>query len=65
MKEKENKTKESQIRATKAYEKRKGITTIACKVTNEQKEQIEKHYKNNGYKSMNEYLLALIDNDML
>lgn len=60
----ENKTKASQIKASVEYDKRKGIITIACKVTKDKKEIIEKHYKSKGYKSMNEYLLALIDNDI-
>lgn len=60
----ENKTKASQIKAVNEYQKRKGIVTIACKVTKNKKEIIEKHYKNKGYKSMNEYLLALINNDI-
>ena len=60
----ENKTKASQIKASVEYDKRKGIITIACKVTKDKKKIIEKHYKNKGYKSMNEYLLALIDNDI-
>lgn len=60
----ENKTKASQIKAVNEYQKRKGIVTIACKVTKDKKEIIEKYYKNKGYKSMNEYLLALINNDI-
>ena len=64
MDKKENKTKDSQIKASVNYDKRKGNTTIACKVTKEYKEQIEKHLKNKGYNSMNEYLLSLIENDI-
>lgn len=64
MSEKENKTKASQIKASVDYDKRKGNVTIACKVNREYKEQIEKHASNNGYKSINAYLLALIENDM-
>ncbi len=60
----ENKTKASQIKASVEYDKRKDIITIACKVTKDKKEIIEKHYKNKGYKSMSEYLFALIDNDI-
>lgn len=59
----ENKTKASQIKASVEYDKRKGIVTIACKVTRIQKENIEKHYKNKGCKSMNEYLLSLLKKD--
>ena len=35
MDKKENKTKDSQIKASVNYDKRKGNTTIAFKVTNE------------------------------
>lgn len=62
--EKENKTSASQIKASVEYDKRKGLTTIACKVNKEYKSQIEKHYKEKGYKSFNEYLLTLIEIDM-
>ena len=62
--EKENKTSASQIKASVEYDKRKGLTTIACKVKKEYKAQIEKHYKGKGYKSFNEYLLALIEMDI-
>ena len=62
--EKENKTSASQIKASVEYDKRKGLTTIACKVNKEYKAQIEKHYKEKGYKSFNEYLLALIEMDI-
>lgn len=65
MDKKENKTKESQIKATRDYDERKGNITIACKVTKDYKKGIEQHYKNKGYKSMNEYLLSLIESDML
>lgn len=59
----ENKTKASQIKASVEYDKKRGIITIACKVTKIQKENIEKHYKNKGCRSMNEYLLSLLKND--
>lgn len=65
MDKKENKTKDSQIKASRDYDKRKGIITIACKVTKNYKSEIENHYKSKGYSSMNEYLLALIESDML
>ena len=60
-----NKTKDSQIKAARDYDERKGNITIACKVTRIYKAEIEKHYKIKGYSSMNEYLLALIKSDML
>ena len=62
--EKENKTSASQIKASVEYDKRKGNTTIACKVNKEYKSQIEKHYKEKGYKSFNEYIIALVKKDM-
>ena len=62
--EKENKTSASQIKASVEYDKRKGLTTIACKVNKEYKTQIEKHYKEKGYKSYNEYIISLVDADM-
>ncbi len=62
--EKENKTKTSQIKAVMEYDKRKGNTTITCKVKKEYKEKIEMYAKKKGYKSINAYLLALIENDM-
>lgn len=65
MDKKENKTKESQIKASRDYDERKGNITIACKVTKDYKKEIEKHYRAKGYKSMNEYLLALIKSDVL
>lgn len=65
MNKKENKTKDSQIKAVVNYDKRKGNTTIACKVTTEYKTEIERHFREKGYRSFNEYLLALIESDML
>ena len=65
MDKKENKTKDSQIKAVVNYDKRKGNTTIACEVTTEYKTEIEKHFREKGYRSFNEYLLALIESDML
>ena len=43
-----------------AYKNRKWRPNIFI----DKREVIEKHYKSNGYKSMNEYLLALIEKDM-
>lgn len=33
-------------------------------IDKERQEDIEKHFKNKGYKSFNEYVIALIDDDM-
>lgn len=33
-------------------------------IDKERQEQIEKHFKDKGYKSFNEYMIALIDEDM-
>ena len=65
MDKKENKTKDSQIKASRNYDERKGNVTIACKVTKDYKKEIEQYYKSKGFKSMNEYLLSLIESDML
>lgn len=60
----ENKTKDSQIKATREYDKRKGLVTIACKITQDFKSEIETHAKSKGYKSINAYLIDLIQADM-
>lgn len=64
MDKKENKTRESQIRATMNYDKRKGLVTISCKISKDHREEIEKHYLDQGYRSMNEYIISLISQDM-
>ena len=33
-------------------------------IDRERKEDIEKHFKNKGYKTFNEYVIALINEDM-
>ena len=33
-------------------------------IDKERQEDIEKHFKSKGYKSFNEYVIALIDDDM-
>lgn len=60
----ENKTKDSQIKATREYDKRKGLVTIACKISQDFKKDIEIHIKSKGYKSINAYLIDLIKSDM-
>lgn len=45
-----------------AYKNRKWRPNIF--IDADKREVIEKHYKSNGYKSMNEYLLALIEKDI-
>ena len=37
---------------------------IACTVSNEVYEDIKKHSENKGYKSINSFLIDLIDQDM-
>lgn len=64
MSEKENKTSAKQIRYSMDYDKRNDLKTISCKVNRTYQAQIEEHAKSKGYKSINAYLLALIDNDM-
>ena len=64
MSDKENKTKASQIKASINYDKKNNLKTIACKVTRTYQAEIELHAKSKGYKSINSYLLALIEKDM-
>ena len=61
---KDNKTRPSQIKASQEYDKRKGLVTIACKITQDFKMEIESHIKLKGYKSINSYLIDLINADM-
>lgn len=44
--------------------KEKILSLLLARLRKTKKEIIEKHYKNKGYKSMSEYLFALIDNDI-
>lgn len=64
MEKKENKTKASQIAAVKNYDNKNGKVTIACKITESLKKDIELRAETKGFKSINAYLLDLINNDL-
>lgn len=49
--------------AQKRYQEKHGLTTIAVKVTQAQKEAIKDHAATQGYASVNAYLLHLIQAD--
>ena len=59
-----NKTAKSQIKASIEYDKRRGLTTIACKVDKEFKKRILSRSIDKGFKSINAYLIDLINKDM-
>lgn len=61
---KENKTSQKQIEWSKNNLQKRGIVTIACAITKEEKESIQQHAKNKGFKSINTYLIDLIKKDM-
>lgn len=56
------KTSEAQLRANKKYSNSKWRPNIYLNMEN--REDIEKHFKNKGFKSFNEYVIDLIDQDM-
>lgn len=56
------KSTQAQIRATKKYSNSKWRPNIYINM--DKREDIEKHFINKGYKSFNEYVIALIDEDM-
>lgn len=56
------KSTEAQIRATKKYSNSKWRPNVYLNM--DKREDIEKHFKDKGYKSFNEYVIALIDEDM-
>lgn len=64
MDSKENKTRKSQIKASVDYDTRKGNTTISCKVHKDYKKAIEEVALKKGFKSVNAYVLSLIEKDM-
>lgn len=55
-------TYEAKKKATKNYLNSKYRPTIL--LDKEQREEIEKHFKAQGYKSINEYINALIERDI-
>lgn len=60
--ENRKKSTEAQIRATKKYSNSKWRPNIYLDMS--KREEIEKHFTNKGYKSFNEYVIALVDEDM-
>lgn len=56
------KSTEAQIRATKKYSNSKWRPNVYLNM--DKREDIEKHFNDKGYKSFNEYVIALIDADM-
>ena len=58
----EKKTSEAQIRAVKKYANSKYRPNVF--IDADKREDIEKHFANKGYKSFNEYVIALINEDM-
>ena len=56
------KTSDAQIRATKKYSNSKWRPNVYIDM--DKREDIEKHFSNKGFKSFNEYVCALIDEDM-
>lgn len=53
---------ESQKRATRNYIAKQYRPSVY--IDKERKEEIEKHFTSKGYKSFNEYVIALINDDM-
>lgn len=53
---------ESQKKATRNYIAKQYRPSVY--IDKERQEAIEKHLKNKGYKSFNEYIIALINEDM-
>lgn len=64
MEEKKNKTNQKQIEWSKNNLKKRGIVTIACAITREEKEKIILYSRDKGYKSINTFLYDLIKKDM-
>lgn len=56
------KSTEAQIRATKKYSNSKWRPNIYLNM--DRRKEIEEHFKRKGYKSFNEYVIALIDEDI-
>ena len=56
------KTSEAHIRATNKYANSKWRPNIFIEA--DKREIIEKHFKNKGFKSFNEYIINLINQDM-
>ena len=60
--QKEKKTSEAHIRATNRYANSKWRPNVF--IESNKREDIEKHFINKGFKSFNEYVIDLINQDM-
>ena len=60
--QKEKRTSEAQLRANKKYSNSKWRPNVYLNMEN--REDIEKHFANKGFKSFNEYVIDLINQDM-
>ena len=58
----EKKTSDAQLRASLKYANSKYRPNVF--IDKEKQLDIEKHFKGKGYKSFNEYVIALIEEDM-
>lgn len=58
----QKKTTEAQLKASKKYSNGKWRPNIYIDI--DKRELIEKWFMNKGYKSFNEYVIALIDKDI-
>lgn len=56
------KSTEAQIRATKKYSNSKWRPNVYLNM--DRRKEIEMYFKSKGYKSFNEYVIALINEDM-
>ena len=56
------KTSDAHVRATNKYANSKWRPNVYLNMEN--REDIEKHFKNKGFKSFNEYVINLINQDM-
>ena len=57
------KSTDAQIRATKKYSNSKWRPNIYLDMN--RRKEIEEHFRNKGHKTFNEYIIALIDKDMI
>lgn len=58
----QKKVTDAQLRATKKYANSKYRPNVF--IDKDRQTDIETHFKNKGYRSFNEYVIALIDSDM-
>lgn len=60
--EEKKKTSQAQIRASKKYANSKYRPNVY--IDKDRQADIERHFKGKGYRSFNEYVIALVDEDM-